>query len=977
MPQKAAAHGDQASVEFEWRLIDRYTVNIDKYQITQHGYDEHVDSKIKEARRSLTDLNTSLLELVGEYRWGVAIEGGFIGSDIDQVFRNSPAPGKCQSEIKLVGLVEFRFTEPKPTIIGTDCAEVISDDLPLTDLMNKPEYNIYFAWQDPNVIYSLSDFNDKYGQLEPEQQPNRFYRLSENISDANIDYVDTGGSINSGTWYERKSGGEDNVITVGIRGDPSLNPATDPDQLLNGGGLDLESNTCASAGGMSWIICPVIQALDGAFNWIDSRIQSLLKIDTNKYRDEDLRSIWAVMRNLAYILLVPIMMVMVIGTALGFDFISAYTVKKALPRLIAATLFIALSWELTGFMIEISNTVGEGVLGLMTYPLDPDLKGVVTLNNLFEISAGGSLTQLIGVGGVGAGVVLLAGSQLLGGIIMVIFLFILSAVLVILSAFLVIIARQILLLVLIIFAPLAILSWIFPGNDKLWKGWWGTFSKLLIMYPLIMALIGAGRVFAAIIGNVDSSSAEGALLNPVLKLVAYTAPYFMIPLTFKFAGGLIGNLAGVINNREKGLFDRLKKGRANTYGNLKHAAKDGHLIHGGVGNTDKKGTRSQRFNRFTRKASRLGSLQAGTGVSWKDQLAEATESNVYSEVESAEKDHPEAASWTKNDSQSRAASEFYHDEEGLRKSLTNSLATLHGVKDADGNNVLDSSGNAVLTTAGQASLERQMNQISSLKSKMSEKAFRMHMVLSAMAGGTAYKNTAEAWEAAQQAADSTGADDDANAYMIAKGRSALMSAGRVDEAGHSFGAGLTAVRQIREGVSSEKVRSDLLEDVIKSQGAGTLIHASMKPTAIKEIAVPMLQRIKKAYNKKDANGNITIDQDEADRALASFAGLQDQLNASSPQNAAVLADIVMTAQVIPDTQTTRTDAEGNETVMVTKGTVQGQIEARRETATFQETRKEWASAQARYAATGGGGQPPQPGDGPTPGPPPTGPSGRQ
>lgn len=48
----------------------------------------------------------------------------------------------------------------------------------------------------------------------------------------------------------------------------------------------------------------------------------------------------------------------------------------------------------------------------------------------------------------------------------------------------------------------------------------------------------------------------------LIRFTAYVAPFFLIPLTFKFGLGVFGNLAGIINDRTRGLFDRQKKIRA-------------------------------------------------------------------------------------------------------------------------------------------------------------------------------------------------------------------------------------------------------------------------------------------------------------------------------------------------------------------------------------------------------------------------------
>lgn len=315
-----------------------------------------------------------------------------------------------------------------------------------------------------------------------------------------------------------------------------------------------EQPSCESEGGeMSWLLCPILRLADNVVKYLDNQIETLLKVPNSYFQGseaENLRATWARLRNIAYIILVPIMLVMVIGTALGFSFIDAYTIKKALPRLVVAVLFMSLSYELTTFMIELTNIVSSGILGLMTSSFGG---GDITLSSLFDpgFVEGGIFTGTLLVGVVaGAGFAALAGIGVLLSYGFVV-------VLALLMGFLLLAMRQFLLIALILLAPLAILGWIFPGNDRLWKLWWGTFSKLLLLFPLIMILIGGGRVFAKV---ADQAQGQG-LLQTILILTAYVAPYFFIPATFKFAGGLFATVTGAMNDRTRGIFDRQRKKR--------------------------------------------------------------------------------------------------------------------------------------------------------------------------------------------------------------------------------------------------------------------------------------------------------------------------------------------------------------------------------------------------------------------------------
>jgi len=312
-----------------------------------------------------------------------------------------------------------------------------------------------------------------------------------------------------------------------------------------------EDQGCESNGGdLGWLFCPLIRLLDSGISKIDEQINDLLEVPPSDYADDGpLHRAWANMRNLAYVILVPIVLLMVIGTALGFDFISAYTVKKALPRLIAAAMFIVLSWEITTFLITFTNNVGSGVLGLMTNAFGDGTIPTSFSEILNPGDAGFSLTA-VAAGTIVAGIAL--GPALIGILLSYAFV----AFIALLVGFVILALRQVILLALVLFAPLAILAWIFPGNDKLWKLWWNSFSKLLIMFPMIAALIAAGRIFAGV-----ASVSQGSALGLFIKITAYIAPYFFIPATFKLAGGMFATIAGMANDRSRGLFDRQKKFR--------------------------------------------------------------------------------------------------------------------------------------------------------------------------------------------------------------------------------------------------------------------------------------------------------------------------------------------------------------------------------------------------------------------------------
>lgn len=329
-------------------------------------------------------------------------------------------------------------------------------------------------------------------------------------------------------------------------------PTTTPPPGSGGETGVTEDDSCEATGGvMAWIICPVIKLLDAGIGYLDTKIGELLEVPPGRLSTPEMQAAQKRIRNFAYIILVPIMLVMVISTALGFEFISAYTVKKALPRLVIAAIFIAVSPQITGFLIDLTNAVGKGIAGLILQPLLGT--STASLSSILNPGQGAATSAGVGIFAVGAAIVI--GPAIIGMLLSYAFV----TFVVLFIAFAILGIRQVLILMLALLAPLAILSWIFPGNDKLWKIWWGTFTKLLLLFPIIAILIASGKAFASMVG-----SAQQGILGTLLTVTAYLVPYFFIPAAFKWAGGVFAAITGMVNDRGKGLFDRQKAFRAKT-----------------------------------------------------------------------------------------------------------------------------------------------------------------------------------------------------------------------------------------------------------------------------------------------------------------------------------------------------------------------------------------------------------------------------
>ncbi len=267
------------------------------------------------------------------------------------------------------------------------------------------------------------------------------------------------------------------------------------DVVQPGASSGTTQKTCESEGGpLAWLLCAVLSAIDGAISFLDQTINQLLFIDKDVYAGNNISAAWAVMRNIALFILVPMMMFMVIGTAVGFGPFDAYTVKKALPRMFIAVIFIVLSLPITQFGVELSNAVGQGA-GNLIINAGPDANRIDSLEDIFKGNGNGN--DVVGFGTlVAAGAAIATVSVTIG----ILFSFALVTLVALLIGFVILVMRQVLILLLIVIAPLAILVWIFPGNDKLWGIWKTTFIAMLFLYPIISMLIASGKFVAGLVG---------------------------------------------------------------------------------------------------------------------------------------------------------------------------------------------------------------------------------------------------------------------------------------------------------------------------------------------------------------------------------------------------------------------------------------------------------------------------------------------
>lgn len=330
---------------------------------------------------------------------------------------------------------------------------------------------------------------------------------------------------------------------AGILGDAQNQ--TTPDTTATPGNTD----PCAVLGNdvpMRWLACALLTAGSGMAATFYNMVQQLLYMPTSSVFNDSFNKTAQSFRIIGMALIIIAGLVMIIAQATGSDLVDAYTIKKVLPKLGMALVGMAISLPLLKFAVNLTNDVGIAAGNIIV-----NLGGANAAGNSATI--GDNISALfLGL----AGVAIVGFTWGWAAIT-----FVGTAALALLIGVVVLAIRQMAIVVLIMIAPLAIAASVLPGTDKLWKFWRTTLFSTLMMFPILMMFLKAGEFMAGIFGTMaDDQKNE---LFTVLAALIYFAPYFMIPLAFKMAGGLISTVFGMMNDRGKGLFDGLRNVRDN------------------------------------------------------------------------------------------------------------------------------------------------------------------------------------------------------------------------------------------------------------------------------------------------------------------------------------------------------------------------------------------------------------------------------
>lgn len=360
--------------------------------------------------------------------------------------------------------------------------------------------------------------------------------------------------------------------------------------------------TCESQGGpLAWIACQVVELMLGAISGMTSLMNDLLKVRPIVVDDPDTEPdpeviyvVWRNVRNVALSFLALSMLYMVFIQAVKPD-VDAYLIKRVIPRISIAAIGIMLSFFMSAILIDLFNVLGEGIQSFM-------FNAVEGFDIITTTGSGSAAALLLGALGTATVIAIINPAWIAS-----VGLILLPIVMAFIMAIAVVILRQVVIIALVILAPLAIAAWILPNTDQYFKKWLNTFTNMLMMFPIIMTLLGAGTIYAVIITNGGGLNAsdgvnESNFINYLLALAGLGITMAAIPFTLRAASGILKQVAGSINNPNRGPIDRLKKGMQGVKDrNLEERKKD--RVHAIKTGFDEKGRKLSGFRKGVYRAS--------------------------------------------------------------------------------------------------------------------------------------------------------------------------------------------------------------------------------------------------------------------------------------------------------------------------------------------------------------------------------------
>ena len=319
-----------------------------------------------------------------------------------------------------------------------------------------------------------------------------------------------------------------------------------------GDGGEEEKNSCG-VDGIGWLVCPLMSFAGSLGDASYSAISYFLSIDKGIFKEQSnggLGQAWSFFRDIANAVFAVIFL-WVIFSQISNVGVSNYGIKKILPRLIIGALLVNLSFYLCQLAVDLSNILGFSLKGV--------LEGAASKVGTQSAEVGTFNTLIVdGLALVGIGLFIFLAVSIPT---------IMALLLALLVVLVILIVRQAAVILLIAISPLAFAAWLLPNTENLFKKWVSMLRGLLIVFPVISLLYGAGKLAGAVLISVGTDDPN----NPketmqVAALAASILPLGATPFVLQSSLNSLGNIGAKIGRMGANAHSRFA-------GNVKGVAK--------------------------------------------------------------------------------------------------------------------------------------------------------------------------------------------------------------------------------------------------------------------------------------------------------------------------------------------------------------------------------------------------------------------
>ena len=313
---------------------------------------------------------------------------------------------------------------------------------------------------------------------------------------------------------------------------------------------DDEKDKCnAGFFGFGFLLCPGQNLLNLIIDFLYGIIENILDWRLLETSGSQIKSYWEKFLSIANIILVIAFLIIIYSTATS-DGLSNYDVKKMLPRIVILAIVINISFYVCAAIVDLCNIAGRGVMALLI-STSPGGEGLGLGEKIGTVVSNVATGVAGGIAGVVAGVILFVS---IGP----------PAVLALIVIILALIFRGVALTMMVIISPIAIALYLFPSAamNKWHVKWRDAFIKMLLVYPMFMAVWGGSKLIASV-----TASTQNPIIGFITSLICTIAPAVAIIPLFKMSGDVMGKATAAIagsklaNSAATGIHGAVSKSR--------------------------------------------------------------------------------------------------------------------------------------------------------------------------------------------------------------------------------------------------------------------------------------------------------------------------------------------------------------------------------------------------------------------------------